>query len=791
MKILGWLVRHPRVLRHRSRNRTSAAPVAVPAVITRPGTPRIRTGPVLLAVLTMTLLGALDAAAGPGVVLAGLLAAGPGLAAVSGRPRAVLAVGGYAVVLISVLAWWPDEIFATSHHLLYLLATAGVTLVGFVLARRVRRLERFAEHVQAPLRTLAALVAGSADAIIGKNLEGTVTSWNHGAEQMYGYTAAEMIGANIAVIAGPAGPAELVDVLTRIAAGERVDHYDCVRTRKDGTLVDVSLTISPIRDERGTVFGASAVARDITARKQAEQRERATNEYLRTLAAIVESSEDAIIAMDLGGTVTVWNPGAERLYGFAAAETVGIERSKIPGMMPGPEVADLFAQVVAGRHTKHYETTRTRKDGTPIDISVSLSPIHDADGAVTGISAVVRDITERKLAEARQREIDERTQLAQRLQSLGQLAGGVAHDFNNLLAIISNFTSFVIEHTAGDEIAQADLAQVSNAADRAAGLTRQMLLFTRGETSRPEVLDLNASIAEACALLERTIGTDVVIIARPSAEPLPIRADSGQIQQVLINLAVNARDAMPDGGTLVIEGTKAELDEEQTGLQPGLQHAGHYVRLLVSDTGEGMSKEVAARIFEPFYTTKPVGKGTGLGLATVYGIVADAGGSLNVYSEPHLGTTFRAYFPLADERERARPVPDVVDLRRGAGQTILVVDDEDAIRQLVRRILGNAGYRPLTADNGPAAIDVDTRSPCQLVLTDIVMPGMSGRRLAELLRRRHPGLPVLFMSGYSDGLRETEPFGDLDIGFIEKPFTAYGLLQRIDGLLAPHEVVTR
>ena len=394
----------------------------------------------------MSALAVLDAASGPRLVLAGLLAVGPCLAAVSGNPRAVIAVGGYAVALISVLAWWPDRIFGTLHHVLYLLATVAVILVGFVLARRVRRLERFAEQAQAPLRTLAALVASSDDAIVGKSLDGTVTTWNAGAERMYGYTAAEMIGANISIIAGPAGPSEFFEVLTRIAAGERVDHYESQRTRKDGTVVDISITASPITDAHGIVVGASAVARDISARKRAEARQRKTDEYLRTLAAIVESSEDAIIAKALDGTVTVWNPSAERMYGYTAAETVGTDTSTIAGVATTAEISDLLAQVVAGQHVDHYETQRTHRDGTLVDISVGLSPIHDTYGIVVGVSAAARDITARKRAEARQREIAERTELAQRLQSLGQLASGVAHDFNNLLAIISNFTTFVTEH---------------------------------------------------------------------------------------------------------------------------------------------------------------------------------------------------------------------------------------------------------------------------------------------------------------------------------------------------------
>jgi PAS domain S-box-containing protein len=763
-----------------------------PGVIARSTNPhgRLSARAIAVALVTMSALGVLDAWAGPDLVLAGLLAAGPSLAAVSGRPRAVLAVGGYAVVLISVLAWWPDRIFGTQHHALYLLATVAVTLVGFVLAHRVRRLERFAEQTQAPLRTLAALVASSDDAIISKTLAGTVTTWNAGAERMYGYLAAEMIGANISLIAGPAGPAEFADILTRIAAGQRPDHYETQRTRKDGTVVDVSVTVSPIPDDHGIVVGASAVARDISARKRAEARQLETDEYLQTLAAIVESSEDAIIARALDGTVTVWNPTAERMYGYTNAETIGTDISAIAGSATA-EIKDLIGRVLAGQRVDNYETQRTHRDGTLVDISVGLSSIRDTEGTIVGTSAVSRDITARKRAEARQREIDERSELAQRLQSLGQLAGGVAHDFNNLLAIISNFTAFAIDQTTDDEAVQADLTQVHKAAERAAGLTRQLLLFTRGESARPELLDVNAAIAEAHALLARTIGDNIELVVEPAPEPLMICADGGRIQQVLVNLAVNARDAMPDGGTLVIEGTIAELDEHQTGLQPGLQHAGRYVRLLVSDTGIGMSKEVAARIFEPFYTTKPTGKGTGLGLATVYGIVTEAGGSLNVYSEPHLGTTFRAYFPLADDPSRpAVTTPEIVEIPRGNGQTILAVDDENAIRQVVQRILDNAGYHVITANSGSTAMDLDTRSRCQLLLTDVVMPGMSGRRLAELLRRRYPGLPVLYMSGYSDGLRETTSAGGEDFGFIEKPFTAHGLLEQVHDLLTHNDVST-
>ena len=738
----------------------------------------------------MSALAVLDAASGPGLVLGGLLTVGPCLAAVSGNPGAVGAVGAYALTLITGLAWWPDRIWGTRHLLLYLLATAAVTIVSFALARRVRHLEQATEQAQRPLRTLAALVEGSQAAVVGATLDGTVTTWNPGAERIYGYIAAEMIGMNISALAGPDGTAEFPDVLARIAAGQRVEHYETQRAHRDGTLMDISVTVSPILDEHGTVVGASAVAHDISARKRAEATQRAADVRLRILAAIVDSSDDAIIGCTLHGIVTAWNPGAERMYGYTAAEMVGNKTSVIAGPGTAGQVTNVLAQIAAGQHIEHYESQAINRDGAVLDVSVTLSPIRDADGTVVGASAVCRDISARKRAEARQRDIDERTQLAQRLQSLGQLAGGVAHDFNNLLAVILNFTAFVAEQTTRDVAVQSDLAQVRTAAERAAGLTQQLLLFSRGDTVRPEILDVNAAIAEAYAMLARTIGSDIELIAVPSPDPLMIYADSGQIQQVLVNLAVNARDAMPDGGTLVIEGTMTDLDEHQADLQPTLR-PGRYARLLVSDTGTGMSKEVAARIFEPFYTTKPTGKGTGLGLATVYGIVVDAGGSLNVYSEPNLGTTFRAYFPIADEStEPPTTASDIAEPPRGHGQTVLVVDDEDAIRQVVTRILDPNGFQVLSAGGGSEALAVDARQPCELLLTDAIMPGMSGRRLAELLRRRRPGLPVLYMSGYSDGLRGTDVIIDEEFGFIEKPFTAHGLLQRIDDLMSHTEATS-
>ena len=617
-----------------------------------------------VAVATTSGLAVVDAAAGDRMVLAGLLAVGPCLAAVSGRPRMVAATGAYALALISLLAWWPDRIWGTQHHVLYLAATTAVTVVSVVVADRVRSLQQAESRAQGHRRAFAAIVEHSEDAIIAVDLDGTITGWNSGARQIYGYSAAEMIGASSRAFQSQVRP------------------------------------------------------------------------------------EDA----------------------------------------DGSDAHDIRARILAGERHIRYETRRRHRDGRVMDVSMTVSPILDDDEAVVGISSICRDVSATKQAEQAQRAAEERSQQAQRMASLGQLAAGVAHDFNNLLGIILNYTAFAADRAGdiADDAIGADLDRVRVAAERAVGLTRQLLTFTREDTVRPEILDVNEAIAEARDLLARTIGAHIALIAVPSPVPLMIYADAGRVQQILVNLAVNARDAMPEGGTLVIAAAAADPGERQPPLQPA-PTSGRHVRLLVSDTGTGMSAEVADRIFEPFYTTKPRGQGTGLGLATVYGIVIEAGGSIQVSSEPGVGTTFVVYIPLADAPEPSTPSsrPRPGRAPQGRGQTILVVEDEPVLGHGVARILEGNGYRVLSADGAAVALDLHAEHGCDLLLTDIVMPDTSGRRLADLLHQRQPALPVLYMSGYPDGQLSTAYLTGEAITFIEKPFTADRLLTDVHQALAP------
>jgi PAS domain S-box-containing protein len=520
---------------------------------------------------------------------------------------------------------------------------------------------------------------------------------------------------------------------------------------------------------------------------EAEGRVQATNTRAESqqalYAAVVEHSDDAITVTSLDQTIIVWNAGAERLLGYSAEEAVGRQTSWFAVADESLDRGVLLARLLAGERGIRYETTAVRKDGSHVDVAVSLSPVLDAGGTIVGTARFSRDLTAVKRAEASQRAAEQQVAVAQRMASLGQLAGGVAHDFNNLLGIILNFTTFAAEETDDPAAVKADLAKARLAGERAVGLTRQLLTFTRQDTVRPELLDVNASIAEAHDLLARTIGAHITLIATPSPVPLMIYADGGRVQQVLVNLAINARDAMPDGGTLIIEAKAVDLDDGPPAVKPA-PTAGRYAQFLVSDTGTGMSAEVVASIFEPFYTTKPKGRGTGLGLATVYGIVTEAGGSINVYSEPGIGTTFRVYFPIVVGADLAMPAPvTAADAPHGAGQVILVAEDEPELGEAVARILTNGGYRPLSAVGGPQALELDAAHGCDLLLTDVVMPDMSGRQLAQELQRRHPGLRVLYMSGYTNGVLDAANTPDHSVTVIEKPFTAHLLLTEIDTML--------
>ena len=508
------------------------------------------------------------------------------------------------------------------------------------------------------------------------------------------------------------------------------------------------------------------------------------HEVASRLAAIVESSSDAIMGKTLDGVITSWNAGAELLYGYTSDEIVGHNVSELLPPDRVQELASILERVQRGERTSQLETKRVGKDGGILDVSITVSPIRDASGAVVGASSVARDLTERNRAEADRRAFEVRLHQSERLESLGQLAGGIAHDFNNLLAVIVNYAAFVAEQTTDKPEVRADVEQIQAAAERAVTLTKQLLIFGRREVIQPEALDLNAVVADIEHLLSRSIGAHIELRVDASANLPKIRADRGQVEQVLLNLAVNARDAMPDGGTLTIETSLAELDEGYSRIHPRV-NPGQYVELEVSDTGSGMSAEVSAHIFEPFFTTTQQGHGTGLGLSSVYGIITQGGGSLSVYSEEGMGTTFRLYFPVTDQPLTSAPL-DADNYEKGHGETIIVVDDEPSILEIASRILRQNGYNSLTAATYEEALSLAATHDFQLLLTDSVMPHMSGRTLAQRVDELRPGRAVLFMSGYGAGELSPQRIVDEGVAFIQKPFNRRTLLEKVhDGLRAP------
>ena len=638
---------------------------------------------------------------------------------------------------------------------------------------------------------LASIIQSSHDAVIGESLDRVITSWNPGAERLYGYSAAEMIGRHVDVLILPEARAAEREIQVAITRGDRVEQYPSGRVRKDGTTVRVSITLSPIIDRTGAIVGLSTVSRDITGQQQADARFR----------GLLEAAPDAVVCVDADGRIVLVNAQTERLFGYGREELTGqlVEILVPDAIRAGHPVrrAAYMADPRPRQMGEGIELAGRRRDGSTFPAEISLSAI-DAGESIL-VMAAVRDVRERLELQAereRLRTQAERDRLerqlhqSQRLESMGQLAGGVAHDFNNLLAVISNYAAFVAEEidtkTPQQEwqAVREDIQQIQHAAGRAAGLTHQLLAFARRDVIQPRALDLNRVIEGVEQLLVRTLGEHVELSTGLAAGLQPVLADPGQIEQVLVNLAVNARDAMPGGGKLIVTTASTSIDEDHAARRVGLP-TGPYVSLKVGDTGTGMPQEVIDRAFEPFFTTKAKGEGTGLGLATVYGIVTQMGGHVQIYSEPGLGTTFTILLPETSQPAEGPSAPPGAALG-GSGETVLVVEDEAAMREVTRRILARNGYHVITAVNGLNAIEVAAAHPgdIDLLVTDVVMPQMLGKEAAERIRALYPAVKVLFMSGYTQGVLDTQGILETGINLIEKPFTERSLLAKLHEILS-------
>ena len=474
------------------------------------------------------------------------------------------------------------------------------------------------------------------------------------------------------------------------------------------------------------------------------------------------------------------SPGFERLTGYCAAEVVGRNFQ----FLLGPKTdADDVAKVRAARRECRactVELLNYRKDGTPFWNALSLSPVRDETGRLTHYVGVHSDVTAR-------RSLEEQLRQSQKMEAIGQLAGGVAHDFNNLLTVINGYSEIVLERLAPDDPLRGLLAEIARAGDRAGSLTRQLLAFSRRQVLEPRVLTLNAVVTDAENMIRRLLGEDVALTANLAPDLATVKADAGQVEQVLVNLAVNARDAMPGGGRLTVETRNVTLDEAYCEPHADVR-PGDYVLLAVSDTGTGMDTATLARVFEPFFTTKPPGKGTGLGLATVHGIVKQSGGHIGVHSEPGRGTSFNVYLPTHGDPAPAPELRPAVRPMPSGHETILLVEDEDAVRALGRHVLQSCGYEVLEAEDGLRAAGLVETHPAaiHLLMTDVVMPNLGGRELAERVRAVRPACKVLFLSGYTEDVVLRHDLVGSAVAFLHKPFSPSQLAQRVRDVLDGH-----
>jgi PAS domain S-box-containing protein len=594
--------------------------------------------------------------------------------------------------------------------------------------------------------------------------------------RLVGYSREELLARTFQEITHPDDLKTDLKFVAQMLNGE-IETYQMEKRylHKGGHIVWVLLSVSLVRDAGGAPLHFISQIQDLTERKQID-------------AALRESEERHRILFRRNPLPMFVNDAAVEHYGYTREEFLGMSLRDLWPPEESTKLASVPAAPGSGRSSVGTHRHR-KKDGTLIRVEV-ISDDAWSGGKPARIVLVI-DVTDKERAQENLRGAEAQLRQAQKMEAVGRLAGGIAHDFNNVLTVVKSFTEFLLEDLDETDARRADVQEIAKAADRAAGMTRRLLAFSRRQVLQPRPLDLNGVIGGMERMLQRLIGDDVRIMTSLDSALLPIQADPGSIEQVILNLVVNARDAMPNGGTLMIETHNARLDRPDAtwSIQPG-----PYAMLSIRDTGHGMDAATLARMFEPFFTTKGTGEGTGLGLAMVYGIIKQSRGHVWVASKPNEGTTFTIYLPQVVAVEQP-PVakPAITSAATGGGETILLVDDEEALRSVARRALVRAGYRVIPAVDGPDALRLymeHTGTPVALVVTDVVMPGLGGRELVGRLKSMSPSLRVLFVSGYTEeGVRKQ---GVLQPGteFLEKPFTPDKLLRKIREILdAPPPVV--
>ncbi|GIK42624.1 MAG: histidine kinase [Chloroflexota bacterium] len=658
--------------------------------------------------------------------------------------------------------------------LLYLLIRGSLA----ALSNSEAELRAISAELQAALQRLTFHVENSPLGVIEWDNQFRVQRWSRQTEQLFGWRAEEVLGKHPKEIGFIyAEDAEAVNrVIAALLEGSRSRSVNRNRNyTKSGAVIDCEWYESAFFDEAGCLISILSLVQDVTAREQAKQALQESEERFRA------TFEQAAVGLAHLGLDNRWLRVNQKFCDIIGYSFEELGQLTLPQLIYSDDVdinREQARRLVAGEiQTYSLEQRYIRKDFSLVWVNVTVSLLRDASGQPKYFIGVVQDITERK-------QLEEQYRHAQKMEAVGRLAGGVAHDFNNLLTVINGYSELALHGLTELDPLQKSIREIRKAGERAARLTHQLLAFSRQQVLQPEILDLNEVITDISRMLTRLIGEDIELVIITKAGLGRIKADPGQMEQVIMNLAVNARDAMPHGGKLTIDLANVELDEDFA--RRHLRVApGAYVRLAISDTGVGMDKETLNRIFEPFFTTKEQGKGTGLGLATVYGIIKQSGGSILVYSEPGWGTTFKIYLPQIKEVSRPSPVSLPREHPSQRGGTILLVEDEPGVRNLVRDTLKEDGYTVLDASNSAEALLLSEQhpDPIHLLLTDVVMPGLSGRQLAERLLLERPKLKILYMSGYTDDAIVHHGVLEPGVAFLHKPFTLQMLAQKVREVL--------
>ena len=661
--------------------------------------------------------------------------------------------------------------YVVKHHL----ERVGPAVVRALDLRRARTEQARAEEARRQgEERFRALIEHGADAVALVAPDGALLFASHSIERLLGFAPAELVGHPGFERVHPDDAPRLHAALRDIIASPGTPASLELRWRhKDGSWRHID-AVAVDRLAEPAVGAIVVNFRDVSERRTAEAALRESEERYRTL---VEGVRDIIFALSPEGTIASLNPAFETITGLRREEWVGQPFERLVHPEDLPLALELLGRVVRGelRPASQFRV-RTAKGDYRVGEFSATPQLHE--GRLVGILGIGRDVTERV-------QLEQQLRQAQKMEAVGRLAGGIAHDFNNILTAITGYADLLLEDLGATDPRRQDADEIHKAADRAAGLTRQLLAFSRQQVLQPTVLEVNKLVSDLEKMLRRLLGEDVELGTRLAPTTGRVKADPGQLEQVIMNLAVNARDAMPNGGKLTLETGNVDLDEAYAADHYPAR-AGPFVLLAVSDTGIGMSEETQAHMFEPFFTTKEKGKGTGLGLATVYGIIKQSGGFIWVYSEVGHGTTFKLYLPRVEELAERASQPAQAPARAARGtETVLVVEDEAPVRSVARQVLERHGYTVLEAPSAEAALDIATRysGTIHLLLTDVVMPGLNGRELASRLATLRPDARVIFMSGYTDDAVTRHGVLEPGSAYVQKPFTPDAIARKVREVL--------